>query len=275
MCPFGDAMDLDPSGHATHGAVASVAMRPLIEIPAADGTAEAVVARPGDGTHPGVLLCMDAIGLRPRIEEMADRIASWGYVVLAPNTFYRLGTAAETSPPADMDLTDPEQRAEFGKLSVPRVGTLTQERTEADVPHFVSALRALPGVADGPIGVTGYCMGAKFATRAACVEPSIAAVGGFHGAHVATTEPDSPHLGLGSARAAFLYGHADHDQTMTPEMVERLDAALAQHGLGATTAVYPGAPHGYTMADTSSYQEEGAERHFTELKALFERTLGA
>jgi len=27
-------------------------------------------------------------GLRPRIEEMADRIAAQGYVVLAPNVFY-------------------------------------------------------------------------------------------------------------------------------------------------------------------------------------------
>lgn len=250
-------------------------MRPLIEIPAADGAAEAIVARPDDDPHPGVLLCMDAIGLRPRIEEMADRIASWGYVVLAPNTFYRLGTAAETSPPSGMDLTDPEQRAEFGSVSRPRVATLTKERTEADVARYVAALRALPGVADGPIGVTGYCMGAKFATRAACVEPSIAAVGGFHGAHVATEEPDSPHLDLGSARAAFVYGHADQDPTMTPEMIELLDTALAEHGLEASTAVYPDAPHGFTMEDTSSYQAEGAKRHFRELRELFDRTLGA
>ena len=250
-------------------------MRPLIEIPAADGTAEAIVARPDDGTHPGVLLWMDAIGLRPRIEEMADRIASWGYVVLAPNTFYRLGTAAEMSPPPGTDLTDPDQRAAYGQKSFPRVAELTKERTEADVAPFVAALRALPGVADGPIGTTGYCMGAKHATRAACVDPSIAACGGFHGAQVASDEPDSPHLSLGSARADFVYGHADHDRSMPPEMVARLDAALAEHGLTATTAIYPDAPHGYTMSDTSSYQEAGAERHFSELRELLERTLRA
>ena len=250
-------------------------MRPLIEIPAADGTAEAIVARPDDGTHPGVLLWMDAIGLRPRIEEMADRIASWGYVVLAPNTFYRLGTAAEMSPQPGTDLTDPDQRAAYGQKSSPRVAELTKERTEADVAPFVAALRALPGVADGPIGTTGYCMGAKHATRAACVDPSVAACGGFHGAQVASDEPDSPHLSLGAARAEFVYGHADHDRSMPPEMVARLDAALAEHGLTAMTAVYPDAPHGYTMSDTSSYQEAGAERHFAELEALFARTLGA
>ncbi|HBO54106.1 MULTISPECIES: dienelactone hydrolase family protein [Janibacter] len=253
-----------------------MAMRPLVEIPAADGTAEAVVARPdADGTYPGVLLWMDAIGLRPRIEEMADRIASWGYIVLAPNTFYRLGSAAEMSPPAGTDLTDPEQRATYGQLSLPRVAELTKERTEADVAPFVAALRALPGVAEGPIGTTGYCMGAKHATRAACVDPSIAACGGFHGAHVASDGPDSPHLSLGSARAAFVYGHADRDGTMPPEMVERLDAALAEHGLQAQTAIYPDAPHGFTMSDTSSYQEAGAERHFAELEELFARTLQA
>ncbi|WP_277453176.1 dienelactone hydrolase family protein [Janibacter sp. DB-40] len=250
-------------------------MRPFIEIPADEGTAEAVVARPDDGAHPGVLLFMDAIGLRPRIEEMADRIASWGYVVLAPNTFYRLGTAAQTSPPSDMDLTDPEQRAEFGTVSIPRVGTLTQERMEADLPHYIAALRGLDGVADGPIGVTGYCMGAKFATRAAGLDPRVAACGGFHGAAIATSDPDSPHRRLVDAQASFVYGHADNDGTNPPEDVARLDAALTEHGLRARTAVYPDAPHGFTMSDTSSYQEAGAERHFTELRELFDATLGA
>ena len=54
---------------------------------------------PGD---PGVLFYIDAIGLRPQIEKMADRIASWGYVVLAPNVFYRDGSAAELAPKEDL-----------------------------------------------------------------------------------------------------------------------------------------------------------------------------
>ena len=180
-------------------------MRPLIEIPAADGTTEAVVARPeGDGPHPGVLLFMDAIGLRPRIEEMADRIASWGYVVLAPNTFYRSGTAAETTPTTD--LRDPEERAAYGKVSGAYLAELTGARMEADLPYYVTALRALEGLDAGPIGVTGYCMGARFSTRAAGLEPTVAACGGFHGAELVTPEEDSPHTRLATARAAFVYG---------------------------------------------------------------------
>ena len=37
--------------------------------------------------------------------------------------------------------------------------------------------------------------------------------------------------------------------------------------------VYAGAPHGYSMADTSMYDEAGAERHFNVLRGLLDRTL--
>ncbi|KRE39405.1 dienelactone hydrolase [Janibacter sp. Soil728] len=248
-------------------------MRPLIEIPAADGTAEALVARPDDGNHPGVLLCIDALGLRPRIQEMADRIASWGYIVLAPNTMYRSGTAAQTTPTTDLRI--PEERAAYGKKVGPYLALLTGAAIDADLPHYLSALRGLDGVGEGPVGVTGYCMGAKLATRCSGLDPSVAACGGFHGAMLATDDDDSPHLTLGGAQAEFVYGHADNDQAMTPQMVERLDAALAEHGLVAQSAVYPQAPHGYTMSDTSSHQQAGEDRHWSELQALFARTLGA
>ena len=73
-----------------------------IEIPMpGGGVAEAYVARPqaeSGSEHPGVLFYMDAIGLRPRIAEMAQRIADWGYIVLAPNVFYRDGSADDLAP---------------------------------------------------------------------------------------------------------------------------------------------------------------------------------
>jgi carboxymethylenebutenolidase len=60
---------------------------------------------------------------------------------------------------------------------------------------------------------------------------------------------------------------------MTPEAIERLGRALADAGLTATNEVYPGSPHGYSMADTSTYDEAGAERSFEALEALLARTL--
>ncbi|MDE8587582.1 dienelactone hydrolase family protein [Arthrobacter sp. NQ4] len=246
----------------------------LIEIQAAAGPAEAIVARPSTGTgpFPGVILYMDAFGLRPRIQEMAQRIADWGYVVLAPNVFYREGTVAELAPADDMSTQEGREAA--GKAAFPRVGRLTPDKALPDIDAWVSALAALDGVAPGPIGTTGYCMGARLAVRTATSHPDlVAACGGFHGGGLATEDPDSPHLGLGTARARFVFGHADHDRSMAPDAVARLGEALKDAGLEASNEIYEGAPHGYSMADTSAFHPEATERHFRELRALLDRML--
>jgi len=245
----------------------------LVEIPVPGGTAEAWVSRPTDGgPYPGVLLFMDAFGIRPQIERMAERIAGWGYVVMAPNVFHRFGTVAELAPTTDLRL--PGAREEAFAQVMPRVGSLTGKVAGPDVEAYVDALQALPDVTDGPIGVTGYCMGSRLAVRAASLRPdAVAACAGFHGGGLANQDPDSPHHGVPQARAEFYFAHADGDRSMTPEAIARLDAALDEAGLTRTTEVYPDAPHGYTMADTSSYQEEAAERHYVALRELLGRTL--
>ena len=246
----------------------------LIQIPAAEGTAEALVARPssGEGPFPGVILYMDAFGLRPRVADMAQRVADWGYLVLAPNVFYREGTVAELAPGGDM--TSPEGRQAAGKAAFPRVGRLTSAKALPDIDAWVAALSTLDGVAPGPLGTFGYCMGARLAVRTAASHPDmVAACGGFHGGGLATDEPDSPHLGFGRATAQFVFGHADHDSSMDPDAVARLDEALKAAGLKYSNEVYPGASHGYSMADTSAFHEEATERHFRELRALLDGSL--
>lgn len=241
--------------------------------------AQAHLARPsGRGTGgeseqagPGVLFCMDAFGLRPRIAAMAQRIADWGYVVLAPNVFWRSGSIDEVAPRSDLH-SDEGREAAFG-AAAPRIEALTTELLEGDLPAYLSALRGLPEVTVVRVGVTGYCMGARIAVRAATVDPDVVAVGGFHGGRLATSASDSPHRGLPQARAEFLFRHADHDSSMGPDAIEELGRALDAAELTASNEVYPGAAHGYSMADTSTYDETAAERHFTELRELLARTL--
>ncbi|GAB3441239.1 dienelactone hydrolase family protein [Phycicoccus ginsengisoli] len=246
----------------------------LITIDAPDGPAEAYVARPEGGSGPGVLFVIDAIGLRPRIAEMADRIASWGYVVLAPNVLYRSGTAAETSPSPNADLREPGAREAFFAHTGPRIAAITAPRAEADIRVWTDTLAGLDGVdPGGPFGVVGFCMGARIAIRASGLDQRYAAVGGFHGGALATDAPDSPHLSLAAARAEYVFGHADQDRSMPPEQVARLGDALDAAGLTASNEIYPGAAHGYSMSDTSMYDEAATERMFTELEALFARTL--
>ncbi len=240
----------------------------FVDVPAGEGTADAYLARPdGDGDHPGVLFAMDAIGLRPRIAEMVERIAAEGYVVLAPNLFHRAGRAPVLALP---DLSDPDNRSAFMKEVMPLVGSLTGAVTAADGRAYRDFLATL---APGPIAITGYCMGARFAFRVgADAGEGVAAVAGFHGGGLVTEDADSPHLRAADVRAEVLFGHAKEDRSMTPEQIATLDAALDAAGVRHTTDVYD-ALHGYTMSDTAVYDEAAAERHFRELFALLDRTL--
>jgi len=115
-----------------------------VEIPTADSLADAYLTRPDDQPHPWVLYIMDAYGLRPTIDEMADRIAADGYVVLAPNVFYRAGRPPVVPLP---DLSDPEQRAGFFQSIRPLIGQLTPERLAADGGAYLDYLTqvASPG----------------------------------------------------------------------------------------------------------------------------------
>jgi carboxymethylenebutenolidase len=242
-----------------------------IEIQAADGTAEAYLT--GTAGDPGVLFYADAIGLRPQIEQMAERIAAWGYVVLAPHVFYRDGSAVELAPTADLREAGARE-AFFGPALMGRVQGLTPDRSAPDAEAWVRALREHAG--DGPVGTTGYCMGARLAVRTAGQFPgTVAAAGGFHGGGLVTDAVDSPHLAIAGSTADYVFGHADHDGGMTPEHVAILEATLVSAGRPHLNGIYPDAPHGYTMVDTSMYQEAGAERHFTELEALLARTIRA
>ena len=131
-----------------------------------DGTADCYLTRPSDdGPHPAVLLMIDAIGLRPRIEEMADRIARDGYVVLAPNVFYRAGRAPLWETP---DFADAEDRGRFMQALRPVMAELTADRIAADGGAYLERLAEL---SDGPVGITGYCMGGRLAWTIAASHP--------------------------------------------------------------------------------------------------------
>ncbi len=241
-----------------------------VEINTSDGVADAYLSRPlgQEGSPPGVLFIMDAFGLRPRIEEMVDRIASRGFVVLAPNVLYRAGRAANVAIP---DLEDPAQRDPFFAKLRPAMAELTPERITGDGAAYLDYLAE---VASAPFAITGYCMGGRIGWRIAAAYPDrIAALAGFHAGGLVSDEEDSPHLSAGEISAELYFGHADNDQSMTPENVATLEDALDQARVTYRSELYEGAAHGYTMSDTAAYDEAAAERHFSELFALLDRTI--
>jgi carboxymethylenebutenolidase len=247
-------------------------MGKTIEVKTPEGSADAYLTRPDDGRpHPGVLLLVDAFGLRPQIEAMADRIAAGGYVVLAPNVFYRHGRA----PVVSLDgLDDPERRGDVIGRVMPLMKELTTERIVADGSAY---LARLTDEADGgAVAVTGYCMGGKLAWRIGAAYPDqVDAVGCFHTGGLVSDEEDSPHLSAGEIDAELFLGFADNDKSATPEQIATVESALTRAGATFRAEVFADAEHGYTMADTPAYDEASTERHYDELFGLLSRTVAS
>ncbi|MFI8192291.1 dienelactone hydrolase family protein [Streptomyces sp. NPDC085946] len=242
-----------------------------VDITTEDGTADAYLTHPADGEpRPAVLLYMDAFGLRPRLRSLADRLAGAGYTVLVPNVFYRHGRAPVVELP---EFIDPGARPEIFARLRPVMTALTPELAMRDAGAYLRRLAESPAAADGPVAVTGYCMGARLALLTAGTYPDrVAAVAGFHGGQLATDAPDSPHLVAGRVTAEVYFGHADQDPSLPPEQRERLEKALTSAGVRHRCEVYTGAHHGFTQSDTAAYDRAADERHWAALLDLLKRT---
>ncbi|MFI1224008.1 MULTISPECIES: dienelactone hydrolase family protein [unclassified Streptomyces] len=234
-----------------------------VQIPTADGQADAFAAYPENGgRHPGVLMYADAFGLRPVLREMASELAGHGYYVLVPNFFYRHGPAPLLDLPEH--ITEADRPALVARL-MPLIEAHTAERVRRDADSYLSFLTAQPEVAAGPVGVTGYCIGGLLATRTAVAHPGqVAAVAAFH-APVAADGPDS----LRRLTAEVHFGHAETD--ITPEELGELNGSLDAAEIRYTSEIYPGTVHGFTMADTDTFAPAALRHHWDRLLPLLAR----
>ena len=72
-----------------HAANAQSVTETDVEIRTPDGVADCYFVHPSSGTHPGVVVWPDILGLRPAFRQMGRRLAESGYSVLVVNPFYR------------------------------------------------------------------------------------------------------------------------------------------------------------------------------------------
>lgn len=232
-----------------------------VEIATADGSADAWVCTPqGEGSWPPVILYMDAIGVRPGLLAMAERLAQAGYFALLPNLYYRAGRR----PPFDplKTFTDETQRAQMLALYQSLDPRLVMRDTQA----FLGFLTAQSDVRGPAMGCVGWCMGGGFALAAAGNFPErIVAAASIHGAQLATDHPLSPHRLAGRMRAALYIGVAETDPWLEPGETERLQEALEAAGVRHTLEIYPGTQHGFALPDLPARDVDAAERHWQRL----------
>ena len=240
-----------------------------LDVATPDGAADCHFVHPSSGTHPGVLIWPDALGLRPAFRQMGKRLAESGYSVLVVNQYYRTTRAPVVQPGEHFG-----QEATRDRI-IPLMRTLSPETHVTDARAFVNFLdEQAPVDGDRKMGTMGYCMGGPITMRTAAAVPDrIGAGASFHGGGLVTDQADSPHLLVPQMQAHYLFAIAENDDEEQPEAKDVLRETFAKAGLPAEIEVYAGALHGWCSPDSRVYNEAQAERAWSRLLALFETAL--
>src|ERR1700722_19058338 len=123
-----------------------------IDIAAKDGaTFKAYLAAPASGSGPGILLLQEIFGVNKSMREVADYYAEEGYVVLAPDLFWRM------EPGVELGYTEADFNKAFGYYQ-----RFDANQSTKDADDALKVLRARPEC-KGKVGALGFCLGGKLA----------------------------------------------------------------------------------------------------------------
>lgn len=195
---------------------------------------------PESGSGPGLLLCQEIFGVGPYIRAVAERLAAAGYVVAAPDVFWRIAPGWE----AAHDQAGMQASIELmPKFDFPAA--------VGDCVAALGALAALPEVTGTP-GVIGFCLGGTL-SYAVAANAAPAACVSYYGSGV----PDMVGM-LDQLTCPTLFHFASQDQFIPNEKVDALNAALA--GRTNCWLNVEIAPHAFDNHESEMFYNEHAAK---------------
>ncbi|MCQ4145405.1 dienelactone hydrolase family protein [Vogesella sp. AC12] len=211
-----------------------------IDIQTAQGeTFSGYLTLPPTGSGPGIVLVQEIWGVNEHIRAVAEQYALDGYVVLAPDVFWRL------SPRVDLAYDDAGSQQAFGYYQ--RVDTAL---AASDVVAAVATLRQLPQVS-GKVATLGFCLGGQLAYRAAALSQADAAVC-YYGGGIQQHLDVAADIGM-----PILFHYAAQDGHISQDMVAAVKAAFADKP-NAVFHDYAGVDHGFNCWGRPMYDQRAA-----------------
>jgi carboxymethylenebutenolidase len=211
-----------------------------VPVPLDTGEMALHVWTPPAGTGPGLLLIQEIFGVGAYIRAVGARLAEAGYVVGAPDVFWRFAPGwAQGHDEAGL------------AASLEAVGQLDAERAVADCIGALEVLGGLPEVTGTP-GVIGFCLGGTLAFAVAahgdpsvCVSYYGSGVPAMRGLLDAVTCPTLLHFG-------------ERDAYIPNEGVQGLADAI--HGRPGVVINIEQAGHAFDNHESEMFHDEAAAR---------------
>lgn len=207
-------------------------------IPSAEGHFGGYLALPPSGRGPGLVLLQEIFGVNPHIQAVARQYALDGFVVLAPDLFWR------QHPRVSLGYEGADREQAYGLMQ-----SITPEGAMADLQASMAALRARPECS-GKLATLGYCMGGRLAFAAA-TQAGVDAAVAYYGGGIQNQLVMAPQI---QCPVQFHFG--ERDDHIPLSAVEQVRSAMA--GKPHECHVYPGAQHGFNCWARTSFDARSA-----------------
>ena len=206
-----------------------------IEYPGETGQVRAYLARPeGETKRPGVIVIHENKGLQPHIKDVTRRVASEGFLAIAPDALSPVGGT-----PEDVD----QARSLIGELD-----------TAATVKNFVAAVQYLKThpLSTGKVGCTGFCCGGGMTDQVAVHSPDLSSAVPYYG-----RQPDAQKVH--KIKASMLLHYAGIDERINAG-IPAFEEALKQASVEFQIYIYEGAQHAFNNdTNKARYHKEAAQ----------------
>jgi carboxymethylenebutenolidase len=212
-----------------------------ISYPGETGDIHAHYARPtGERKHPGVIVIHENRGLNPHICDVAERVASQGFVTVAPDALSPVGGTPE----------DPDDARAL----------IQQLDTSSTINNIVAAVQYLKThpQTTGTVGVMGFCWGGGMTNQVAVYAPDVHAAAPFYGRQPALE--DVPKI-----TSALLLHYAEWDERINVG-IPAFEAALKEAAIEYELFMYKGTQHAF-------FNDTGPRYHEAAAKLAWNRTI--
>jgi carboxymethylenebutenolidase len=207
------------------------------------------LVKPKSGSRfPTVIVIHENRGLNPHIRDVARRVATEGFLALAPDYLSPIGGT-----PTDEDKART------------MIGSLKPDDVIASGRAAVATLKARPE-GNGKVGAVGFCWGGGAVNNLAVAEPGLDAGVAYYGRQ-------APADKVANIRAALMLHYAGIDEPINAG-IPAYEAALKAAGKSYELHMYPGANHAFNNdTNAARYNKEAADLAWGRTTAFLKKHL--
>lgn len=199
-------------------------------------------ADPSTPPKGAIVVIQEIFGVNSHIRNVCDRLASAGYVAVAPAIFDRIEPNFQSS-------YSPDEVAVARKFVANPDWTAMLRDTQA----------AIDAVKDsGPVGIIGFCLGGSVAYAAATKLSGLKAAVGYYGGAVVRFADDKP-----AVPTQLHFGEKDTGIPLTD--IETIKTKRPD----VEVFTYPGAQHGFGCDERASYDKASSDLAWQRSLAFF------